>query len=60
MGIEIQIANRPTNPEMIELGTLRPQAYFNVSKTLLKVQLSERHAQALIQTREDFTLNVPR
>src|ERR1700722_14352913 len=37
---------------MIELGTLRAQAYFDVSKALPKGQLSERHAQELIQARE--------
>ena len=45
-------SHRRTDPEMIELGTLRAQAYFNVPKTLPKGQLSEGHAQELIQTRE--------
>src|SRR5206468_10551959 len=46
VGIGQRIAShRRTNPEMIELGTLRAQAYFDVSKALPKGQLSEGHAQ---------------
>ncbi len=53
VGIGQRIAShRRTNPEMIELGTLRAQAYFDVSKALSKGQLSERHAHELIQARE--------
>ena len=37
---------------MIELGTLRAETYFDVSKALPKGQLSEGHAQELIQARE--------
>jgi hypothetical protein len=44
--------NKETTSGMIELGTLRAQAYFDVSKALPKGQLSERHAQELIQARE--------
>lgn len=50
-------SHRRTNPEMIELGTLRAQTYFDVSKALPKGQLSERHAQELVQHEKDFTLN---
>src|SRR5438445_2297562 len=53
VGIGQRIAShRRTNPEMIELGTLRAQAYFDVSKALPKSQLCKRHAQELIQARE--------
>src|SRR5467141_2260557 len=55
VGIGQRIASHcRTNPEMIELGTLRAQAYFDVSKALPKGQLCERHAKELIQTREGF------
>jgi hypothetical protein len=37
---------------MIEIGTLRAQTHFDVSKDLPKGQLSERHAQELIQVRK--------
>src|SRR4030088_2958297 len=53
VGIGQRIASHcGTNPEMIELGALRAQAYFDVSKALPKGQLSEGHAQELIQARE--------
>ena len=53
VGIGQRIAShRRTNPEMIELGALGTQTYFDVSKTLPKGQLRERHAQELIQARE--------
>src|SRR5215472_9922236 len=37
-------SHRRTNPEMIELGTLRTQAYFDVTEALPISQLGERHA----------------
>jgi hypothetical protein len=53
VGIGQGITNhRRTNPEMIELGTLRAQTYFDVSKALPKGQQRERHAQELIQARK--------
>src|SRR5208337_3144986 len=52
-------SHRRTNPKMIELGTLRAQTYFDVSKALPKGQLSERHAQELIQAREGLHLERP-
>src|SRR5207237_10694149 len=53
LGMGQRIAShRGTNPKMIELGTLRAQAYFDVSKALPKSQLCKRHAQELIQARE--------
>src|SRR5882762_597914 len=55
VGIGQRIAGHcRTNPEMIELGTLRAQAYFDVSKALPKGQLCEGHTQELIQAREGF------
>jgi len=53
VGIGQSIAShRRTNPEMIELGTLRTQAYFDVTEALPISQLGERHAQELIKARE--------
>jgi hypothetical protein len=53
VGIGQRVAShRRPNPEMIELGTLCTQAYFDVPKTLPVGQLCERHAQELIQARE--------
>src|SRR6516225_8348265 len=59
IGIGQRIAShRRTNPEMIELGTLCPQAYFDVPQALSISQLSERHAQELIQARKGFHLEL--
>src|SRR6266403_5062992 len=53
VGIGQRVAShRRPNPEMIELGTLCTQAYFDVPKALPVGQLCERHAQELIQARE--------
>jgi hypothetical protein len=45
-------SHRRTNPEMIKLGTLCTQAYFDVPQAFPIAQLCEGHAQELIQAGE--------
>jgi len=48
--------HRRANPEVIKLGVLGAQAGFDVAQALAKGQLCKRHAQKLVQTREQLDL----